>query len=281
MIQGSLVLFQRRVTLIIFLFSLGFFVPMISFTQEDNWDAYLADYAGKPGSTLVNLSLYERAPVSSHTFILVTGVKYVNCTPDGFPVDKEFDNLYKISNALSERLNVLTRPIMAGTFTFECERLDYYYLPDTTGIRSAISALYEEKFSAYNFTINIKKDQEWKGYFTFLYPNEVTQEYMANQKVLTALSNAGDKLSGARPLDHLAYFKDAKDMDCFIGVIKSKGFVVNRTSTETKGNWKYYLYFSKQQNIDIHEISSVTLDLRKNAKHCGGHYDGWETQLMK
>ena len=281
----SFVLFRQTVIrpyLIFFLlFGMGLFIPGISFSQEDNWDAYLSNYAGKPGSTIVNLSLHSRAPISANPYILVTGVKYVNCTPDGFPVDSEFDNLYKISNAVGEQLNEIAKPIMAGTFTFECERLDYYYLSDTTGIRSALSRLYESKFPSYNFTINIKKDEEWKGYFSFLYPNEITQEYMANQKVLTALSKAGDNLSGVRTLDHLAYFKDSKARDCFISVIKTNGFVIDKTSAETETEWKYFIYFSKKQNIDIHEISSVTLDLRKNAKQCGGQYDGWETQLIK
>ncbi len=252
-----------------------------TYAQEENWDTYLANYDGKPGTTIVDMGIKVIAPIAKFPFALITGVKYKNCDKDGFPSASEFDKLYIISDTVAAKLKALSPNRMAGTFTYDCERLDYYYLADTVHIRKVLTAVYESQFKGYSFYINITVDKKWTAYLEFLYPNDETREYMSNQKILIALSEAGDKLESSRKVDHWAYFKTEKDRSCFIEHIKKMGFKVEEATIHKKTQLPYKLQFSRNEIVELVSITKITLELRTQAIQCNGDYDGWETFVVK
>lgn len=263
---------------------LVFFILAIANTtiaQEEEWDVYLASYNGKPGSTVINMGLKKTAPLVSFPYVLVTGVRYTNCREDGFPEEGELDRLHVISDSLDATLERVFTIKKAGTFTNNCERLEYYYLSDTMGVRSKLQHLYVSVFGSYVPYINIKADRKWTYYLEFLYPNETIREYMSNQKVLDALLKSGDKLEAARKVDHWAYFKTTKDLDCFQAAIKAMGFAIEGTGKDKKSPMPFRLQFSRNDKVDLSSISAITNDLRKKAVNCQGDYDGWETFVIK
>jgi hypothetical protein len=170
--------------------------------------------------------------------------------------------------------------MMAGTFTYQCERKDYYYIKDTGNIRKKLSALYTKQFPEYQPIINIREDVAWDAYLTFLYPNEETMEYMNNEKVLTKLQEAGDKLEKERPVDHWLYFPDAQVRDSFIVFAKGKGFKIE--SKEMRDGTKpFQLHISRVDKVDLPSISKLTLELKREARKYDGDYDGWEAFVVR
>lgn len=250
------------------------------FAQREEWDVYLASYNGKPGSTVINMGLKSDAPLAKFPYVLVTGVRYTNCLEDGFPGEGELDRLHIISDSLDAALEPAFNVKKAGTFTNNCERLQYYYLSDTMGVRNKLQQLYASVFGGYETNINIKVDREWTYYLEFLYPNETIREYMSNQKVLDALLKAGDNLEAARKVDHWAYFKTTKDLDCFQATVKAMGFEIEESGKNKKSPMPFRLQFSRNDKIDLSSISAITTDLRKKAAGCFGDYDGWETFVI-
>ncbi|HYD20111.1 MAG TPA: DUF695 domain-containing protein, partial [Flavipsychrobacter sp.] len=111
------------------------FISIAALCQEDgdHWEVYMAQYKEGPGSTMVNMSLRNKAPDPRFRFLLITGVGFKNCA-DGFPADNEFDKLYAVSDSVNNLLSATVDNIIAGSFTQGCERVDYIYLPDTTNI---------------------------------------------------------------------------------------------------------------------------------------------------
>ena len=51
--------------------------------QEENWDAYLAQYPKGPGSTVLDMELKNKAPFKDFPFLLKTGVSFKHCTDQG------------------------------------------------------------------------------------------------------------------------------------------------------------------------------------------------------
>lgn len=251
------------------------------FAQQENWDVYVADYGGKPGSTLVNMDIKAWAPRADLPFILITGVKFENCDGEGFPQKGEFENLYKVSDTVLKYISELTDNIIAGAFTHQCERLDYIYIKDSTGVRAKLTELYKSRFQNYAPYINIKEDKQWNAYLNFLYPNEETREYMSNQKVVLSLVNAGDKLSQPRKTDHWAYFENENDRKCFQQIVTGMGFSIGNTDYDKDTKKSYKLQFSRTDKVDLENINRITSDLRKKALTCNGEYDGWETFVIK
>ncbi|MFT3825030.1 MAG: DUF695 domain-containing protein [Chitinophagaceae bacterium] len=258
----------------------GLLFSLLANAQEDNWDVYMSQQDKGLASTMINLSLKAEAPVKKMPFLLITGVKFKDCTEDGMPSKKEFDNLYKVEDSIE---NIITENIQAkhaGTYTYACERQEYYYVSDTAGIRKKLQAMYKKNFPGYTGYVNIRKDQSWSGYLDFLYPSEEVLEFMKNQKVLLNLTQAGDKLEKERKVDHFIYFTSEKDQDCFITYATAQNFKVEGKDKVT-GTRPFKLQISRTDKVDAVSITPLTLELRKQASRCNGDYDGWETFVIK
>ncbi len=250
--------------------------------KEENWDVYMARYKNKPGSITINMALKSVAPVKTLPFVVITGVSFKNCNDEGLPGKREFASLYKISDSIKSIIDRLTANNLTGSFTYMCQRLDYFYVSDTVGLREQLAFFYREKFPQYNpYYINIKEDKPWASYLDFLYPNEESFEFMQNQKVVTALQNGGDKLLKERLVDHWLYFKTDTDRNCFITYATKQKFkiIAKERSSDPKSPFK--LQIARVNKADVVSISKVTIELRKQAKKCNGEYDGWETVVVK
>ncbi|MFL9832328.1 DUF695 domain-containing protein [Flavobacterium sp. ST-87] len=250
-------------------------------TDDSNWDAYIANYENGAGSTTLNMDLKKVAPKTDLAYILITGVTFSNCNKDGFPEKEEFSKLYEVSDEVETTISKITKTELAGTFTYQCERLNYYYINDTTQIRSKLTALYKNKYSNYKYYINIKPDKNWDAYLNFLYPNEEIQENMSNQKVIEQLKNGGDDLTKSRQVDHWIYFSNEKNRDLFEKRIAKNGFKIENKEKIDDPDKPFKLHISRDDKVDSESISKITLELRKRAKELEGDYDGWETYVVK
>lgn len=249
--------------------------------NQENWDVYMAMYEKGAGSTTLNMDLVKYAPKKELPFILITGATFTNCTNDGFPNKDEFNKLYELSDDALAVVSKLTKMEIAGTFTYQCQRLDYIYISDTTKIRSKLIDLYKTKYSNYKYYINIKLDKNWDAYLKFLYPNEETQEYMSNQKVIQQLMAGGDNLTKARQVDHWLYFSTANERDLFEKSIVNSGYKIESKEKIGNSNRPYKLHISRTDKVDPESINEITLDLKRKARQMNGEYDGWETFIVK
>jgi hypothetical protein len=263
-----------------FILSLFVTLALHAFSQDDVWDVYMAAYEKGPGSTMVNMTLKDAAPMLRLPYLLTTGVRLKNCSQEGLPVEEEFNTLYQISDSVKSALNTRLRPVAAGTFSYQCERIDYYYLSDTSGIRKLLETTYKKYFPSYQYRTNLRDDAEWKGYLGFLFPNEAILDQLTNQKVIFNLTDAGDDLSKPRKVDHWLYFKTEADRNNFIPyAVKEKFKVTKSFSPNTRLN--YQLQLSRTDKVDLASISLITSTLRKKATELHGQYDGWETVVIK
>jgi uncharacterized protein (TIGR01619 family) len=259
-----------------------FAINTFAFAQEEgNWDAYIAQYDDGVGSTTVNMDLINEAPKKNLPFVVITGVTYKECDEHGFPSDDELDKLYKISDGVNETVWTATQKEMVGTFMMGCERLDYIYIRDTLQVRKKLIELYTSTYPTYEYYINIRRDDKWEAYVDFLYPNEETQEYMSNEKVLMKLSEAGDKLTTPRVVDHWLYFKSEKKMEKFIQFATDEKFKIEEKKHVKELDLPYQLHISRVDKIEMEYIQPITMLLRKKAQELEGKYDGWETVVIK
>src|SRR6185369_11842314 len=101
--------------------------------------------------------LMATAPDKLLPFLVVTGPRANNCTnPSGMPGADEINTLEDILSATDDFLTGVTAKKLAGTFTYNCERLNYYYVRDTVAVRNAIARMYNKSFKGYKYTVKIK-----------------------------------------------------------------------------------------------------------------------------
>lgn len=240
----------------------------------------MAQYEEGPGSVLLNMDLIQTSPQANKPFLVITGVSFRNCREDGLPTSDEFDRLYAISDATEAAVAKKTTYTLAGAFTHQCQRLDYIYVADTTGLRKALTALHKANYSGYEYYLNIKMDREWGVYREFLYPNEEILEDIRNRDVLIKLMDAGDDLSQARQVDHWLYFPTEKTRKAFTAYARKQGYTIEETGKD-QGKNPFKIRISRTDKVDPASINAQTLALKREARKHKGNYDGWETFVIK
>jgi hypothetical protein len=249
--------------------------------QSGNWEVYLSKLEKGIGSTIVDLSFHETAPLKSYRFILITGVTVTECGKDGIPADSTFSQLYDLSDKMGFLMDLHGKNMVVGSFTYQCKRLDYYYLADTANVRHKIDSVYKNDYPELKPYTSIEKDEKWNTYFSFLYPDDGTLEHLLNEKVIVKLMEGGDKLTVPRQVDHWLYFRTPEDREKFIEFALEKKFTIGEKRFLASSNTPYQLRISRIDNVDIRSMCAITIDLRKKAATLNGRYDGWETHIIK
>lgn len=226
----------------------------ISLAQDAdaNWDSYIAMYENElPGSTTLNMDLHDRAPVAGLPNVVVTGLTYTNDRPDGLPVEGTLDTLYTLQEQLLSLMKTFGKYEHVGSFTHAGERLEYFYLADSTGVFDALYTFYTQSYPNLERYINVKLDADWSYYREFLYPNEPTLAYMADLSVIRRLQEAGDPLTQPRRVDHWLHFTNSTDMKNCSKELKKLGFKVEKMMEDGSGEWTHSLQIWGINQVDI------------------------------
>jgi hypothetical protein len=244
--------------------------------QVEHWDTYMANISGKPGSVLVDMGLMAAAPNNKYPNLVVTGPQAKKCNPQGMPDADEIALLEEILTATGNFITGVTPKVLAGTFMYNCQRLNYYYVKDTTGLRNALARVYARTYKDYDYVTKIKHDPEWDVYRTFLYPDEATQNWMENNKVITGMMKQGDSLKTPREVTFNFYFDTDTARNAFEAEVVVKGYATKRKTQSKKKPLLYAIVLSKKSEIAHDVIDKVTAELKEAAKKHNGHYEGWE-----
>jgi hypothetical protein len=251
--------------------SVGFFFPATA--QNENWDMYMAKFAGKPGSVLVDLAYKDHAPDKNFPFLVITGPRAQNCGKNGLPGKDEIDALEDILNATSNFLTGITPKALVGTFTYNCERLNYYYVKDTQSLRTAIARMYNRSFQNYSYIIRIKPDPGWSVYRTFLYPDESTMTWMENDKLITKLLQSGDSLTTQRDIKFEIFLPADTGQNTVVSFAEEKGYKCEKV--KQNAGVPYEIIVSKHDYVKIEDLDVMTGELKKEATRLHGYYNGW------
>ena len=244
--------------------------------QTEHWDTYMAKFGDKPGSILVNMGYKNVAPDKRYPYLVVSGPQALSCNKQGLPDKEEIDRLEEILDATNNFITGVTAKVLVGTFTYNCERLNYYYVKDTIGIRNAIMRLYKRNYSNYKYAINMKADKEWNTYLTFLYPNEETLDWMDNDKIITKMLEAGDDLKKQRDISFDLYFKTDTGRKLFTGFADAKGYRTDTTRISANSSYLRELVVTKYGLVKMDTINSMSAELKNELKKYNAFYNGWD-----
>jgi len=139
------------------------------------WDTYLETFDhGKTGSKTYRVDLINQLPFKNYDHLLIVGTKYQSSNPDGFPEGDDFEFLYNLGDDLIELIEKSTNSIMIGSFLYNGERLEYFYIQMPGNLIKQIEDYYKSRYPERQFFITIKEDKHWKYYTEFLFPKDST-----------------------------------------------------------------------------------------------------------
>lgn len=246
--------------------------------QQENWDTYAATFSGRPGSILVNLSLIEHAPDSRYPFLLVTGPHSRKCKANGLPANEEIPELEEVLDATSKFLDGVTANVLAGTFTTNCQRLNYYYIRDTQSVRNALARMYAQNYGDFKYAVKLKQDAEWVSYRTFLYPDDKMKQWMAASKTISEMMHRGDSLVRPRDINFTFYFKTDTGRQQFAAFAKANSFKAD-TFSYANVAYPYGITFSKYGYVKADIIALMENELKGELEKYQARYDGWAAPL--
>ena len=102
----------------------------------------------------------------------------------------------------------------------------------------------------------------------------------ANQKVIKALLNAGDKLIASREVFHWIYFKNEDEKNDYVKEVAQEGFEVV-SSNVIDDKFPYQLQIKRIDKVDENSVNKYVIYLWETSLKCNGDYDGWETSIEK
>lgn len=245
------------------------------------WDQYFAQWEGKPGSMIVNMDYIDLLPQEDLPFLVSIGLAYDNCSNEGFPDTITYGQLTELSDKLEEYMNIQLTGSLVGTFTYDCRRMDYYYVKDTIGVRAFAESFFENNGIDFHPLISMAEDREWRYYQDVIYPDDYLLEYMMNAKVIDALIDQGINIQTPSLIQHWAYFKSEGARDRYRLIVLERGFKEENKDVDPLEEYPYTLQFSRRDKVEPDYITELTYNLQKEAKAIDGYYDGWEYEVPK
>jgi hypothetical protein len=170
----------------------------------------------------------------------------MNPDESGFTTREEFEMINAIEDTIIENISSKHNIVFAGAIKTD-GRLDLYiYTQSIKGIDDIINSTMQTKFGDYQYFFDIKEDEEWKNYHSFLYPNPYEFQGIKNREVTFQLEQNGDNPEVKRMVDHWIDFKDKSNLKSFIDSAVAKGFEVLSEQQNDHEEFKYSLNIAKQ-----------------------------------
>lgn len=244
------------------------------------WDFYLSNVDNKLSSLVVDFGLYKVAPLENKSNFVWISVKMNQAREDGLASTRENDILADMEKNMVDKFYSNYNSRFVGKLTSNGQRDMFFYVEDTTEYGNLLSEVMIA-YPDYSFTYGSKSDENWSGYFDFLYPSPEQFQSIQNRRIINQLEKNGDKLIKPRKVDHWIYFKTKKDRSLFLNKIHYDGFnVITQNHDKKSGGLPYKLHISRIDKVDWTSVDEYVLYLWKLATACHGSYDGWETSVM-
>lgn len=257
---------------------IGFFLLTNTTVEaQEDWVEYITMKDKGVMSIAIDLSVDMAKP--NYKNLLIVGTRYRSCLKNGFPKEEGLDKLYAYSDSTSAVINKSSKNRLVGIITYQCMGFDVYYVKDTLDIRTNLDTLVQKNFSATDAYVEIKKDKSWNYYYDFLYPKNISIEFLFNQEYLHDLVLQGDDLKGLRKVNHWLYFSGVKSRNTAGERLKELNFSLDAIAYKKESKTPYELKISRHDSINPDSIEQLTTMLRLLCASQKGQYDGWSTEV--
>lgn len=198
---------------------------------------------------------------------------------NGLPTSEEFEPVRAVEKSL-ERFARAGKDRYVGRITRSGIREFHFY----TRRPKARWMEFAERLasrSGYPLALALKSDRRHADYQKFLYPTADDWQVISDIAVSDALRRAGDAEGMRRRIDHWACFGSAKAAAKFVAwaLAGPHKHDAKLSGVDDKGEYCVRLYHvgnTRQQELSHHSIQ-----LNRKATELGGHYDGWETKVVR
>ena len=117
------------------------------------------------------------------------------------------------------------------------------------------------------------EDPDWGMHTEFLFPDAYSLQSIANRTLLEQLEKAGDVMSVARTIDHLAFFESAAQANEAASRLKAAGFSTDELATREDD--RVGLQFHRDDALSDGQADAFVAEVLDIMGPLGGEYGGW------
>jgi uncharacterized protein (TIGR01619 family) len=255
--------------------------PSKAQTEKGDWDTYVTrPSGGKPVSTVVDLSLAERAPMRDKGYAVLVRTALLSADAEGMPTRQESESLHLLEDLLERTMAESCRAVYAGRFTHKGIRQFVFYASDTASYRKTVASAFTAS-PGHAWNARAVADTGWSNYFDLLYPTPVELERIRNRRLVDLLSDKGDDLTSPRRVDHFFRFRSKSSRESFLRGLSMEGFeIAAMPEADGDGSHPYALQLHRKDSPDYPMVDRVVIPLWQKAQKSNGRYEGWETYLV-
>lgn len=248
--------------------------------QQEEWDTYMSKIGAKPASILVDMGAYAAAPMKLYSYVVITGPRAKKCDGNGLPSAGEIDSLERVLGATSGMLSGATAKKLVGTLTYNCERVNYYYVQDTTAVRRALNRMYENYLTDYTYSLKIKYDPQWEVYRNFLYPDSSVKFWMATNRIVNKLITYDGDFTQARKLTYTFMFQSASNCSAFVDSVRAHNYVAGTMRLKKDVANVYEINVSRYNSLRMDSIHANLAELRLLSEPLNGYFNMLDSEVV-
>ncbi len=251
-----------------------FAILICSLEISAQWDQYDAVWSGKPGRMMVHMDLKDRSPILDLPYLLEINQTGLDCDDRGFMKKLEMRVVERLSQSVDSILSVEMYVEDVGRLIYQCTTKDYFYIQDSS---SAVQLL--DMLDGLSVDYKIIKDENWKLYEDFIYPDEFLIQTMINSKIIYVLQSEDFNFDQKVQLKHFASFASDDDRDDYRRFLIQQNFKIEALDDTESSALPYMITGSRSDKLVIDKLSNITLRLNQRAISLNGTYDGWELEI--
>ena len=249
--------------------------------MQEYWERYIKPVDGHKAMVSFNASVADFVPDRDLMYVGFMKLKLHMPREDGLVNDEESNDVGFIEDRLemeSLRYRIgkyIGRIISAGEVTF------IYSMKSDFAWQDVVHATMEY-FKEYTYEFGSRLDSEWEVYQKLLFPTTREWQIIANHHSCDRLMEQGDTLKKPRAIEHKAYFQSQDAREAFVALIEQEGFVKQKEiDVPFNAKTMFGLSFYRADIPFYYDIDTLSMHLIDLCESCKGHYDGWESSLVK
>jgi hypothetical protein len=141
------------------------------------WWTYLADYKGTPGTTLVDMGLFNFGARKQFQILITAGTTFQGDAKTQLPTAEEGTRLQALSQKVLAAMAKKGKIVHAGTFMHKKEWVLSVYAAKSDGLEAAFTQVMNERCPGCEKIFTMRTDPQWDVYRDFLYPNAATLRF--------------------------------------------------------------------------------------------------------
>lgn len=247
--------------------------------HEPNWAVYRSFVDSKYSVVAVDLAFQAEAPISKYPNVLWFSIRFNALKERGMPTQSEVNAIKALEDVFIPRVLRELKAVYVGRLTSNGAR-DYYLYATHSEFTPKLISWFKEQYPKRQFQYGGKKDSDWSGYLSFLYPKPRQLQSIMNERVIENLLKEGDNLKNKRQIDHMVYFKTKTNRQAFLTEIQKLGFSKMSEQDDAKDKkYPFALNFDRKDAATEDSIERIFDALWPLVEKYEADYDGWGCEI--